>query len=585
MSNRSSIYHRLNLYVLILCLIFTFNLPALAQSSAVTWGELASSIQRIFGTSAPIEDLYARRNQSVSRLEAARTILRAMHYHNLYSYVDISALPFPDTQRLNQEQKQVVALATTINPPLMTGDMIGNFRPAETLSHREFAFLEDRLKIYARGEVFWETRRPIDPGIELVIRKRGMEGGVPPQATPVPGQGVILQAGAFADRERAERVAQWLRELGYTPEVVAEGGLFKVRVGPYPSTEVPSVQERLSRQGFPSVIASRINAVPITPSARPVFTLALLVDPEQSPYRAEVALARDTIVEREYTSELLRRKGGLFAINAGFFTPDGTPIGLLMINRRILSEPFVGWFVCGITPDNELIFGEVKMDAEVILPNGESYPITGINRRNRNEELILFDSTFGYKTPRQNGYESVIEGGRVIRTGKTTGETVIPRGGFVLQGQGAASEWMRRSLIPGTALRLRMVLFPSGEDLGKWKQTVHMVSGGPLLFRDGVPGPFGNFREEIVNQRHPRTVVGLTRDGRHLYLVADGRRPGHSAGLTIRELVEELKRYDVIYALNLDGGGSSTFVLNGEVLNRPADLTGERKISTAIILR
>jgi exopolysaccharide biosynthesis protein len=54
--------------------------------------------------------------------------------------------------------------------------------------------------------------------------------------------------------------------------------------------------------------------------------------------------------------------------------------------------------------------------------------------------------------------------------------------------------------------------------------------------------------------------------------------------MTIEEVVKELESYNVRDALNLDGGGSTTFYLEGKVLNLPSDLIGERKVSSAILL-
>jgi exopolysaccharide biosynthesis protein len=129
-----------------------------------------------------------------------------------------------------------------------------------------------------------------------------------------------------------------------------------------------------------------------------------------------------------------------------------------------------------------------------------------------------------------------------------------------------------------------MTLFSSPEQLEEWRRVRYAVSGGPLLFFEGQPGPFGDFNPDIVAKRHPRTVVGSLEDGRVLFLIVDGRRPGHSVGMTIEELVEELKTYRMRSALNLDGGGSTTFYLEGKILNLPSDLLGERKVSSAILL-
>jgi len=75
---------------------------------------------------------------------------------------------------------------------------------------------------------------------------------------------------------------------------------------------------------------------------------------------------------------------------------------------------------------------------------------------------------------------------------------------------------------------------------------------------------------------HPRSAVGVSRDGRHLLLMtADGRQPGYSEGLTTAETAGWMKQLGAEDALNLDGGGSTTLVIEGrdgkpEILNRPS---------------
>ena len=83
--------------------------------------------------------------------------------------------------------------------------------------------------------------------------------------------------------------------------------------------------------------------------------------------------------------------------------------------------------------------------------------------------------------------------------------------------------------------------------------------------------------EEFGTTPHPRTVVGLTEDGRVVILVIDGRRPWHSNGATLYECAMLLKDHGAVRGVNLDGGGSSTFIVKNtdgepEMLNQPADL-------------
>ena len=83
----------------------------------------------------------------------------------------------------------------------------------------------------------------------------------------------------------------------------------------------------------------------------------------------------------------------------------------------------------------------------------------------------------------------------------------------------------------------------------------------------------------------PRTAIGQRKDGTVLFLVIDGRQPGYSVGATLRDLQNILHEEGAVIAANLDGGSSSTLYLNGNVVNKPADLLGERMIPTAFIVK
>ncbi|MDA8336391.1 MAG: phosphodiester glycosidase family protein [Peptococcaceae bacterium] len=83
----------------------------------------------------------------------------------------------------------------------------------------------------------------------------------------------------------------------------------------------------------------------------------------------------------------------------------------------------------------------------------------------------------------------------------------------------------------------------------------------------------------------PRTAIGQRKDGTILLLVIDGRQPGYSIGATLLDVQNILYKNGAYVAANLDGGSSATMYYNGKVINRPADLLGERSIPTAIIVQ
>ena len=81
--------------------------------------------------------------------------------------------------------------------------------------------------------------------------------------------------------------------------------------------------------------------------------------------------------------------------------------------------------------------------------------------------------------------------------------------------------------------------------------------------------------------RHPRFVVGLTADGEWFFLAVDGRNGLHAAGATMSELTDILRSYEVPYALNLDGGGSTELIVRGRLFTSPSE-EKERPISYAL---
>lgn len=78
-------------------------------------------------------------------------------------------------------------------------------------------------------------------------------------------------------------------------------------------------------------------------------------------------------------------------------------------------------------------------------------------------------------------------------------------------------------------------------------------------------------------QREPRTAIGFNKNGRWLYLVVvDGRQPLYSAGATLDELADILVAHGAYFGMSLDGGGSTTMVIEGSdgepvILNSPID--------------
>ena len=125
-----------------------------------------------------------------------------------------------------------------------------------------------------------------------------------------------------------------------------------------------------------------------------------------------------------------------------------------------------------------------------------------------------------------------------------------------------------------------------GSPATDWARAGHAVGGAGLLLLDGRVLP--DWTEEKLaagfdTTRHPRTMIGD--DGTSIWLVTiDGRQPALSLGMSFSELQGLARRLGLRTALNLDGGGSTTMVVRGAVVNHPSDETGPRKVSDAIVV-
>ncbi|MBE6040733.1 MAG: phosphodiester glycosidase family protein [Clostridiales bacterium] len=97
---------------------------------------------------------------------------------------------------------------------------------------------------------------------------------------------------------------------------------------------------------------------------------------------------------------------------------------------------------------------------------------------------------------------------------------------------------------------------------------VQTLSFGPALVENGQVSVGTNDEVKKAMGSNPRTAIGVRADGTYLFVVADGRTD-ESEGLSLYELAEFMEEQGAVTAYNLDGGGSSTMVFNGNVINNP----------------
>jgi exopolysaccharide biosynthesis protein len=108
-----------------------------------------------------------------------------------------------------------------------------------------------------------------------------------------------------------------------------------------------------------------------------------------------------------------------------------------------------------------------------------------------------------------------------------------------------------------------------------------VMVAGPLLIHRSKLQPLPNV--SLTNDRNPRTCIGIN-NGFIILATIDGRSPT-AAGMTLSETQRFFSRLKCTSALNLDGGGSTTFWINGPgIVNHPSDREGERPVSDIVFV-
>jgi exopolysaccharide biosynthesis protein len=123
--------------------------------------------------------------------------------------------------------------------------------------------------------------------------------------------------------------------------------------------------------------------------------------------------------------------------------------------------------------------------------------------------------------------------------------------------------------------------------LKKWKMYT-AVGGGPVLVQDGRINITNNeemkFAGKAFYDKHPRTLMGYTKEGKIIVMVIEGRNPGKAAGANLQQAAILMAGVGCVEALNLDGGGSSCMLINGKQTIEPSDKGVQRSIPAVFLI-
>ncbi|WP_179152009.1 phosphodiester glycosidase family protein [Oceanobacillus senegalensis] len=234
---------------------------------------------------------------------------------------------------------------------------------------------------------------------------------------------------------------------------------------------------------------------------------------------------------------------------------------------------------------------KTNLQAKIASAHVASGPIqiTSINRTRHANDLVIYSADYDSSTHTNSyGTEVILENvsgvlkptGNVsavvkeVRSGK--GNTNLTEGQLVLSGHGT-SRGILDSLSPGDQITIET------KTQAPFENVEEAIGGKQIVVKNGEAVVFSD------SSVHPRTAVGIKEDGTVILMVIDGRQSGFSEGVSLTDLGRMMKDQGAVTAINLDGGGSSTFAARQpgdsqiSVINSPSG-NGQRNISNTLLI-
>jgi hypothetical protein len=353
-----------------------------------------------------------------------------------------------------------------------------------------------------------------------------------------------------------------------------------------------------------------------TDKSGPFVMHLVRVDLRRSDIEIRQARAGDQLRGREKTTEMVRRATAagthvLAAVNADFFW---LTTGENENNQVIGGEWWKGLKVTDSPYDTyDNAHAQLALDARgrplidrFILDgkawaHGAATPIITVNFNpsGNPEGSALYTPRFGAETPRDTARPTaeaaMIAAGKrgdtllFVRRGavSSVSGSFIPANGVVLAAYGNGLRTKEvNGMVEGDTVKILLTTLPRAPS---GAAPAMLIGGWPRILRDGVniaadAATLEGTISRNAEMRHPRTSVGFSRDSSTLYVFTVDGRSQTSVGMTLVELADVMRRLGAWQAMNFDGGGSTTMVIDGVVMNVTSDATGERAIGNALLV-
>lgn len=318
---------------------------------------------------------------------------------------------------------------------------------------------------------------------------------------------------------------------------------------------------------------------------------ALRVDVSGKPV-ADVALAQNRLPRLERTRSMAKRHKAIAAVNGDFAIHGGRPARAYAEDGTLGQTSFVAGPNFAVSRDGKKTHMGAPAETITVRKLGAE-DLTAHRWNNgkptRNGSALYSPAGGRFGRPPRNACSARLRGSGGLRwvdgreqigrdyeveVARCSKDRLRRRGGVVVSARpGSTDAVLIQSLTPAETVTVSWTF--------RWPRVMDSLGGFPRLVAKGKV--VARRCDASLCARHPRTGLGFTKKGQLLLVVVDGRRPGWSTGMTLKRFATEMKRLGAVNAMNLDGGGSSTMVVRGRIVNRPSD-GSERSVSGAVLV-
>lgn len=372
---------------------------------------------------------------------------------------------------------------------------------------------------------------------------------------------------------------------------------------------------RIAAQQFDSsvvrIVAPGVVHRRVIVNAGPSHVNVLEIDLRQPGVSIRAVRAQDSFTGRETVSSMVERYKGpgkvVGAVNADFFNirATGESENNVVIEGRwwkgvkVTDSPYDTFDTIhsqlGVDWHNHPFIERFEFEGSLTGPDKRTVNLDALNFWPDSNAVVLYTAAFGDSTPGDSTRRHPLAVS--LRLAGQRGDTILFRvagksrqgwslplaGGGVLVAGGKRRSELRLLVLRAGLIKAIPHLAPDRGRLrtvvGGWPRLI--VHGRSVAAQaDSLEGTFPRFS----SGRHPRTAVGFSADSSKLFLITvDGRRESDS-GMSLVELARLMLDLGVCEGMNLDGGGSTTMVVDRQVVNSPSDKTGERAVGSGLLV-